>query len=90
MACNSLYVFSDSSIAPEVRCILSASLLVYLLGLAEALQQELLIPRSPSPDLVIGPLNLRNENNANASLSKEERLAQLKVNSRTYSFPPPC
>jgi hypothetical protein len=90
MACNSLYVFSDSSIAPEVRCILSASLLVYLLGLAEALQQELIIPRSPSPDLVIGPLNLRKENNANAPLSKEERLAQLKVNSRTYSFPPPC
>lgn len=44
----------------------------------EALQQELIIPRSPSPDMVIGPLNPRSTNASNNDLSSEERLAQLQ------------
>lgn len=47
---------------------------------SEALQQEMIIPRSPSPDVVISPLNSRSYNNDNTqSLSRDERLAKLKV-----------
>ncbi|KAF4618971.1 hypothetical protein G7Y89_g14876 [Cudoniella acicularis] len=42
----------------------------------EALQQELIIPRSPSPDMVM--LNLRDSNKGANRLSNRERLAQLK------------
>ncbi|KAE9368568.1 hypothetical protein N431DRAFT_415093 [Stipitochalara longipes BDJ] len=44
----------------------------------EALKQELIIPRSPSPGFVMGPLNPRNQSTANAAISKEQRLARLK------------
>jgi hypothetical protein len=47
--------------------------------LPEALQQELIIPRSPSPEVVMGPLNPRSQSTVNVALSKKQRLANLKV-----------
>ena len=47
---------------------------------SEALQQEMIIPRSPTPDVVMSPLNSRSDNYDNTqSLSRDERLAKLKV-----------
>ena len=49
-----------------------------LSGILEALQQEKIIPRSPSPEVIIGPLNLRSVNALNNDMSPEERLAKLQ------------
>ena len=45
---------------------------------AEVLQQELIVPRSPAPDLLTGTLDRPNNS---TPLSKEERIARLKINS---------
>lgn len=50
-----------------------------LISITAALQQELIIPRSPSPDLVMSPVNSRNANDTNNSQSRDERIANLKV-----------
>jgi hypothetical protein len=44
-------------------------------SLTEALRQEHIIPRSPSPEVALSPVNPRSANNG--QLSREERLARL-------------
>ncbi|RDL33263.1 uncharacterized protein BP5553_08702 [Venustampulla echinocandica] len=44
----------------------------------EALQQELIIARSPSPEAVASPINARDPNVASGRVSAQERLIQLK------------
>lgn len=65
---------SDSSTDLAVR---SGTLKLHLIKpniLPEALQAEMIIPRSETPDLVMGPLNPRN-----GEETDQQRLARLKV-----------
>jgi hypothetical protein len=48
-----------------------------------ALQAELIIPRSPSPDVVQSSMGGRSGNDTNAGPSREARLADLKVCDQT-------